>query len=73
MPTFSEIAAAAAALPPDDQRSLLNWLSERTRVEQRDAAPPHGILDIAPVSLGKMLCAVQPDDDVLGEMLEHRA
>jgi hypothetical protein len=72
MPTFAEIVAAAAALPKDQQKSLVDWLSERMRAERFDAAPPHGVLDIAPVSLGKVLRALEPDDDVLGEMLENR-
>jgi len=72
MPTLAEIAAAAAALPQDQQKSLLDWLSERMRSDRVDARPPHGVLDIPPVSLGKLLWGLQPDDDVLGEMLENR-
>lgn len=33
----------------------------------------HGILDIAPVSLGSVLDAFTADDDLLGEMLEGRS
>lgn len=33
---------------------------------------PHGILDIAPVSLGAVLRPFTADDDLLGDMLEGR-
>jgi hypothetical protein len=72
MPTLAEIAAAAAALPQNQQKSLVDWLSDRMRTQRSDSAPPHGVLDIAPVSLGKVLRALESDDDVLDEMLENR-
>jgi hypothetical protein len=34
---------------------------------------PHSILDIPPVSVGKVLRPFTPDDDLLGEMLEGRS
>ena len=34
---------------------------------------PHGILDIAPVSVGSVLRPLSAEDDLLGEMLEGRS
>lgn len=34
--------------------------------------PGRSVLDIAPVSLGSVLSSESTDDDLLGEMLEHR-
>jgi hypothetical protein len=36
------------------------------------SAERHSLLDIPPVSMGKMLRALGPDDDLLEEMLEGR-
>jgi hypothetical protein len=36
-------------------------------------AQPHGILDIAPVSVGAVLRPFTADDDLLGDMLEGRS
>ena len=36
-------------------------------------ARPHSILDIAPVSVGRVLRPLTADDDLLGEMLEGRS
>jgi hypothetical protein len=36
-------------------------------------ARPHSILDIAPVSLGAVLCSMTADDDLLGEILDGRS
>jgi hypothetical protein len=36
------------------------------------SALPHSVLDIAPVSLGRVIRPFSPDDDLLGEMLEGR-
>ena len=50
-------------------------LKEREKVQvtvEGPATPGHGILDIRPVSLGKVLQPPSPDDDLLGEMLEGR-
>ena len=37
------------------------------------ASKAHGILDIQPVSLGRLLRPFTADDDLLGEMLEGRS
>ena len=71
MATLEEIEAAAGALSQEQQRSLLKWLDTRVRAHQVKTAVPHSVLDIAPVSLGKMLRPLHPDDDLLGEMLEE--
>lgn len=73
METLAEIAAAAAAsLPLEQQKRLIDDLSQRLNALRSKAAPPHGVLDIPPVSLGKLLRGAQANDDLLGEMLEHR-
>ena len=36
-------------------------------------ARPHGLLDIAPVSLGAVLLPMAGGEDLLGEMLEDRS
>jgi hypothetical protein len=74
MSTLTEIERAADALPQAQQESLLVWLSER--IHRRGAnnvnVSPHSVLDIAPVSLGRVIRPLNVDDDVLGEMLEDR-
>ena len=72
MSTLKEIERAADALPPDQQGSLLEWLAERMRRRRLGSAPPHSVLDIAPVSLGRVIRPLGPDDDLLGEMLDGR-
>ena len=37
------------------------------------ASKTHGILDIPPVSLGRVLIPFSRDDDLLGELLEGRS
>lgn len=40
--------------------------------DQPNAARPHGILDITPISVGAVLRPLTRDDDLLSEMLEGR-
>jgi hypothetical protein len=70
MTTLAEIEAAARELPRDEQKQLLNWLAEQ--MQKGPTAAPHSVLDIAPVSLGKIIQLPQPEDDLLDEMLEQR-
>jgi len=72
MSTLTEIERAADALPQDQHESLLEWLSERMRRWRLNTASPHSVLDIAPVSLGRVIRPLGQDEDVLGEMLEDR-
>lgn len=72
MSTLAEIEAAAEALPRDQQESLLNWLAARLRTRGLRTTEPQSVLDIAPVSLGKVIRLPDADDDILGEMLEGR-
>jgi hypothetical protein len=72
MTTLAEIEAAAESLPQDQQKRLLEWLAERLRQQNLKIAQPHSVLDIPPVSLGKVIRPLQSDDDLLGEMLEGR-
>jgi hypothetical protein len=41
-------------------------------VPSQEREQSHSLLDIPAVSLGSILPAVKPDDDLLGEMLEGR-
>jgi hypothetical protein len=72
MSTLSEIEAAAKALPLADQESLLEWLSSRVKQRREETHHGHSVLDIEPVSLGRILRPFNADDDLLGEMLEGR-
>jgi hypothetical protein len=72
MSTLTEIERAADALPQDQQESLFEWLSDRMRSRRPNSTSPHSVLDIAPVSLGRVIRPLSPDDDLLGEMLEER-
>lgn len=71
MSTLAEVEIAAKALPRDEQESLLARLSEHIK-SQCEPTRRHSILDIKPVSLGKILKPFDSNDDVLEEMLEHR-
>jgi hypothetical protein len=72
MSILTEIERAADALPEDQLMGLLEWLSERMRRRQFKSAPPHSVLEIKPVSVGRVIRPFSSDDDLLGEMLEHR-
>ena len=72
MSTLAEIERAADALPRDQQERLFEWLSERVRTRRFNSASPHSVLDIAPVSLGRVIRPLSTDDDLLDEMLEER-
>ncbi len=41
--------------------------------ESPTIAPPHGIVEIEPVSLGAPLRPITVEDDLLGDMLEDRS
>jgi hypothetical protein len=72
MSTLTEIERAADSLPLEQQESLLEWLAERMRRRRPNSASPHSVLDIAPVSLGRVLRPLSAEDDLLGEMAEDR-
>ena len=72
MSSLAEIERAVEALPPDQLEHLFVWLSGRLRYRQHNNRSTHGVLDIAPVSLGRMVRPLDRDDDLLGEMLEDR-
>ena len=71
MSTLTEIERAAEALPQDQKESLYMWLSERMRGWDGNSASWLSVLDITPVSLGRVIRPLGPDDDLLGEMLER--
>jgi hypothetical protein len=72
MSTLTEIESAAAQLPPDEQRFLLEWLAALVGKPASMPSSRHSILDITPVSLGGIINPAGVDDDILGEMLEDR-
>lgn len=77
MNDLTQLEAFADALPVDDKRELVQFLLSRLGREGVDTAdlhpPSHSVLDIKPVSLGRVLQALGADDDLLGDMLEgHR-
>jgi len=72
MTTFAEIEAAAVALPLDEQKKLFDRLALRFRQNQSETSTTHGVLEIAPVSLGEILKPLTDEDDLLDEMLEGR-
>jgi hypothetical protein len=79
MDTLAEIKAAASALPPEQKKSLAQYLLTPPPKQGSGGEPSgglrsrgHSILDIQPVSLGSVLSPLSSDDDLLGEMLEGR-
>lgn len=72
MSTLAEIEAAAAELPLEDKESLLVWLSQQLDRPAPIGGKAHSVLDIKPVSVGRVLRPLNGDDDLLGEMLEGR-
>lgn len=72
MSSLTEMERAAEALPLEQQESLLEWLSGRLRGRRIAGVSPHSVLDIAPVSLGRVIRPLGSEDDLLGEILEHR-
>jgi hypothetical protein len=72
MSTVTEIEAAAARLPADEQRNLLQWLAAFVGKSSSTSPLRHSVLDIPPVSLGGIIDLKGADDDILGEMLEDR-
>lgn len=71
MPTLTDIETAAAALPLEQQKKLLERLYQLTRTPATSNPGIHSVLDIPAVSLGGMISG-SSDDDLLGEMLEGR-
>jgi len=72
MSTLTEIERAADALPHDQQERLFVWLTERLAKQPVKSMHSHSVLDIPPVSLGKIIHPLDGNDDLLGEMLEDR-
>ena len=72
MSTLMEIEAAAAKLPQDQQRNLLEWLAARVGDPISTSSLRHSVLDVAPVSLGSVIDLGTANDDILDEMLEGR-
>jgi hypothetical protein len=72
MTTLAEIEAATSELTQDQQRILLQWLMARMQSGATQPPEPHSVLDIPPVSLGRIIRLPGEDDDILGEMMEGR-
>lgn len=71
MENLIQIEAAAASLPPDQQRELLVWLAQRVG-EQRSPSKSQSVLDIPAANVGQVLAADEADCDLFDEMLEQR-
>ena len=69
---MTEIVRAADALPLEEQESLFQWLADRMRARRLNRATPHSVLEIAPVSLGRVIRPLDSDDDLMEEMLKGR-
>jgi hypothetical protein len=72
MSTLTEIERATADLPLQQQERLFEWLAGRLQRQLADKPIGHSVVDIAPVSLGRVLQNLGPGDDLLDEMLEYR-
>ena len=77
MTTLDEIEAAVDKLPLQQQERLLFYLTARLHDGRMVHLPSpqarRNVLDIAPVSVGKVLHPRSPGDDLLDELLEGRA
>lgn len=76
MSSLAEIERAAGTLPKHEMERLFVFLAGqlgRTEMpgESNHSIGRHGVLDIPPVHLGRML-PLSGEDDFLGEMLEGR-
>lgn len=71
MENLSQIEAAAASLPPDQQRELLVWLAQRVG-EHRPSENSQSVLEIPPANVGQVLSYDDANSDLLDEMLEQR-
>lgn len=76
MSSLAEIKRAAGTLPKHEMERLFVFLAGqlgRTEMSGESTHPVcgHGVLDISPVHLGRML-PHSGEDDLLGEMLEGR-
>ena len=79
MLSLLEVKAAAEALPPEQQRTLLSHLAARlggltpsSPGGTSNGKGGHSVLDIPTLNLGGTLKPLTPDDDLLEEMLEER-
>lgn len=76
MSSLAEIERAAGTLPKHEMERLFGYLADRLGRsempgESNHTAGRHGVLDIRPVHLGRML-PLSGEDGLLGEMLEGR-
>jgi hypothetical protein len=72
MTTLAEIEAAAASLPPDQQLMLFEWLKPRIMSSTEAVKEKKRLLEIAPVSLGRMSDLLPESGELFDEMLEGR-
>ena len=73
MSTLTEIERATADLPLQQQERLFEWLAGRLQRQLAGTPIGHSVVDIARVSLGRVLQNLGSGDDLLEEMLEdHR-
>lgn len=76
MSSLAEVERAAGTLPKHEMKRLFVFLAGqlgRNGIpgEANQPAGRHGVLDIPPVHLGRML-PLSGEDDLLGEILEGR-
>ncbi|MDA8744843.1 hypothetical protein N9N28_09455 [Rubripirellula amarantea] len=71
MENLSQIEAAAASLPPEQQRELLVWLTQRVG-EHRASTKSQSVLDAPESNVGQVLSHDEANSDLLDEMLENR-
>ena len=55
---------------PEGQEVTVLAHGTAAAVPSLQSSSPHSVLEIPTVSLGRVLCAPTPDDDLLGEMLD---
>ena len=67
---LEQAVAKARALPEARQNAIARLVLSEIEAKQMRGSG-HSILDIAPVSLGSVICLPEADD-LLGEMLEDR-
>lgn len=70
MKNLNQIEAAAASLPPDQQRELLTWLTQRGDRSQPKSRSV-SVTQIPAVDVGDFL-SLDDNGDLLDEMLERR-
>lgn len=72
MTTLAEIENAVSALTMEQKLALYNSLALQISPAMDETSQSHSVRDIPVLHVGRILRPFDDDDDVLGEMLEHR-